>query len=850
MERLVEREGQLAQLLDAVQSAEGKVVFLQGEAGSGKTSLIRAFRAQLDHRYDVRLGRCEPLSTPTPLGPLYEMLPTFSDEVNRLLHAGKDRAALFAAVFAEIAAGRSVTVFDDAHYADEATVDLVRYLGRRIRDTSATLVCAYRPGEIDRTHPLRAVPGELGDAGMRVELGALSVDGVRVLAEGVDVDPIQVYSASGGNPLFVTQLLAHPGEDLPVSLADAVISLAQSLPPAAWELLDIMGLAPDGLPVRLLDDIGVGAELDRAVSVGLLEVDGDRVRCRHDLIRLALESNIAPATRLRIHRRLLDALEGRATSAVDVSVLAHHAVEAGSAEEAIGYSIEAAQRAASDGSHREAAAHYANALRFEGHMDEVRRLETRKAYSYELYLTGELEEAWVQARWVHDHAADDGERGRALRWMSRLAWFLGRREDALRDGHLAVEILEQAGSNRHELAYAYSNLSQLAMLDDNADDVHEWGEKALDLARADGDLEVVVHALNNIGTAVVKRSGDSRDIEESLEIALANGLSEHAARAFTNLSYNLLWQRQTDRAEEVLQRGLAFCEDEDLETWWWYMRGPQARLLIERGEWDRAEGLIRAILDTQSAPLMRHDALVARARLLLRHGGDGVQEAVDAAIETGRGIGEYTRLVLAASVAAEAAWSGHSVGDDRWITQVLDAAMTRGDRWAATELAFWHLHSGTETSAEGVAEPLVREIAGDYEGSRAAWAEAGSIIHGAIAQAWSRDPEAIRSALETLADVGAHGSARSLRSALRDLGVEGLPRGPIGSTRANPAGLTARQLDVLRCLDAGMSNSEIAEELYISPKTAEHHVSAIITKLGVTSRSSAVAAARERGILD
>lgn len=854
VETLVERDQQLTDLIEAASSPHGRVVFVAGEAGSGKTTLLRAFATRLDHRHRFRMGRCEPLSTPAPLGPLYEMLPTFPQSITDAVGGrSQHQAKLFGAVFEELASEPGVMVIDDAHFADEATIDMVRYLGRRIEDTPTVLVCAYRPGEIDRSHPLRAVVGELGDRSLKIELGPLSIAGVRALAAGTDLDPIEVYRATGGNALFVTQMLAHPETDLPATIADAVIARAQSLPPTAWDVLDTVALAPDGLSLDVVEafETGPGDDLDRAVAVGLLEVEDGRVRCRHDLIRKALESHVPPVRRTRLHARLVELLSGRAQTAAAISALAHHAVHASMPAESIEYSLEAARRAREASSHREAAAHYANALRFEDHMDVETQIQVLADFVYELYVTGRMDEAFDRAEAMFERARDDVDRGRALRCMSRLSWFRGRRDDAERYGREAVESLEGDDTDDHELAYAYSNLAQLAMLAADYEAVSGWGEKALAIARPAGDVEVVAHALNNLGTSPHDPSGKHL-VEESLALSLGHDLGEHAARAFTNLAYDEVWQWKLDEAEERLRRGMAYSETSDLDTWWWYMRGTRARLEVIRGRWDAADADVAAILATQTEPIMRHDALVARARLLMRRGDEGAEVAVGEAAGTGFEIGEQIRVILSAAVGAEWCWTA-GTDDRRWDDQIASAierSMLRGDTWGAAEIAFWQIRRG-RTVPDGPREDVIElDLAGDLLGAASRWKELGAEFRGHVLAALTGDRALINEAFEALAEMGAEGTLSALRRELRGRGMEGLPRGPSRSTRENPAGLTNRQLDVLRSLAEGMSNTEIADTLYISPKTVEHHVSAVLTKLQARSRSEAVAVAQSTGILE
>jgi DNA-binding NarL/FixJ family response regulator len=147
-----------------------------------------------------------------------------------------------------------------------------------------------------------------------------------------------------------------------------------------------------------------------------------------------------------------------------------------------------------------------------------------------------------------------------------------------------------------------------------------------------------------------------------------------------------------------------------------------------------------------------------------------------------------------------------------------------------------------------VAGPHALELAGDHGRAAAAWRAIGCPYDAAIAQLGAPGPDALEEALEHLQRLGARPAAARAAAALRNLGVRRVPRGPRASTRQNPAGLTPRELEVLALVGEGLRNAEIAARLVVSRKTVDHHVSAILRKLGVRSRREAVGAAARLGI--
>lgn len=128
-------------------------------------------------------------------------------------------------------------------------------------------------------------------------------------------------------------------------------------------------------------------------------------------------------------------------------------------------------------------------------------------------------------------------------------------------------------------------------------------------------------------------------------------------------------------------------------------------------------------------------------------------------------------------------------------------------------------------------------------GAATAWEELGCPYEQARALV-DGDQEAQIAALAIFDQLGATPAAADLRQRLRATGLQHIPRGPRPATRDNPFGLTARQMDVLSLLAEGLTNAQISERLYLSPKTVDHHVSAVLTKLEVHSREAAAAVAQ------
>ncbi len=325
---LVERGEALAELhasLARARAGRGEVAIVTGEAGAGKTSVIGEFVRHAAGRPMVLRGACDPLSTPRPLGPLIDAAGDLDRELARRLAVGMPRVEAFASALTLVDGSRSdgratIFVVEDAHWADEATLDLLTFLGRRIAGWPTLLVVSYRDDDVGLLHPLRARLGELSSAiRCRVHLTPLSPAAVAELAEDTTVEANTLHRMTGGNAFYVTEVLATGTESVPESIRDAVLARAASLPDDARAVLDAAAVAPGRVEQWLLEaiagDVDGRAGLETCAERGLLQLGAGRtVAFRHELARLAI-LDAQPAGRRRdFHRRALAALEGSAGS--------------------------------------------------------------------------------------------------------------------------------------------------------------------------------------------------------------------------------------------------------------------------------------------------------------------------------------------------------------------------------------------------------------------------------------------------------------------------------------------------------------------------------------------------------
>ncbi|MDT4937300.1 MAG: hypothetical protein QOG80_971 [Pseudonocardiales bacterium] len=849
-QHLLERELLLERLRDRLAAAiggAGSVVAIGGEAGAGKSALLAAFVASCPQGVAIRQGSCDPITTPRPLGALRDIAPAGS-ALAAAITSGRPPGELFAELLDELRTASTPTVLavEDAHWADEATLDLLRYIARRIGDVGALVLITYRDDETGPDHPLRIMLGDLAatPALRRLHVPRLSPEAVAQIATANDLDGAALYRTTGGNPFFVSEVVASATREIPDTVRDAVLARRSRLPAGAQHVLDSVSVVASRVPQWLLAEL-VGAELpglDDCLTAGMLVDDdtdsGSGVRFRHELARMAVESALPRARRSSLHRRMVEVLLARPS--VDPAWIVHHALAAGDDVIVGEYGLVAAERAAAFGAHRESAALYAAILDRAGGLEPAQRAELLGRRSYECYLTGDLASAAVAregalAQWRS--VAQPVQVGDSLRWLSRLYWFLARRQDAEAAGAEAVALLEQQPPGR-ELALAYSNQAQLAMLANDVDATIEWADRAIRLGEQLHDIEVVTHALNNVGSArmLAGDPGGQVQLERSLELALEHGLEEHVARAYTNLMSSAVVTRDVETARRSGEAGIAYCSEHDLDAWWFYMSGWRARLALETGDWTEAAATAHQVLARHGAPpVSRITALVVVGLLRARRGDPGADEVLDEALESARSSGELQRIIPVTVARAEAAWLA---GADSAPPEFLEALrMAHGVRtpFADADLVTWARRLGVDRSQWAgleIDDGLVLD--GSYAAALAALDGDGD------------DVDELRVAADTLRSLGASAALPRLSARLRALGSPGV-RPARASTAANPAGLTARELDVAQLLYDGLPNAEIAARLVLSQRTVDHHVSAVLRKLGVRSRNQVGAALRNMG---
>lgn len=849
---LYERAELLRQLTSLHRSArrgQGRLVLLSGEAGIGKSSLVDAFCEDLAEPGLVVRGWCDAITPPRAFGPLADIAEAVGGALAGAL-AASDRDFVLHSFLALLRRRPLVVVLEDLQWADDATLDLLRVVGRRLSATSVLMIGTFRDDEVGDDHPLRLALGDLPARVMaEIELPALTTAAIEAMAAGTDVDPAALHAVTAGNPFFATEVLAAGTARVPHTVRDAVLARASRLSESAREALraaSVLGPRWEPELLRRVADCD-DRPIDECRSRGVLCDDDGMLRFRHELAQRALAEVLAPADRLTLNATALAVLRSGSVT-VDPSRLARHAVDAEEADAVLEFAPLAGERAAALGAHREAAAHFEAALRVADGADARRRAELLEAFAREARIidrVGDAIESQSEAI-AHWHRLNDARReGDALQALSLMLWLGGQSEDALAMAERAVRLLEAIAPHGPELARACAALAQrlaTAGIDERAQAV---AGRALRLAARIGDERVAVHALTTIGLSEAYQGVEAgwEKLEESAARAKAAGLEEDAARALINLVESGRGLRRFDRADRYTEEALAYVIDHDLDLYRRRLWGVLAELALERGRWDEAAGRAGALArESRVAPVIRARALTVLGCLAARRGDGNPWASLDEAVALVGATGESQDLCPIYAARSEAAWLQ---GDRDRASEEARRGLARAvqqpiDEWWLGEAGFWAWRAGVvERLPDGSAQPYVLHAQGRHREAARSWRRLGCPYHEAQALADSSEEADLRDSLALSHSLGALPLARIATTRLHASGAARIARGPRRSTRRNPFSLTDRELEVMVLLSDGLSNAEIAKRLVVSPKTVEHHVAAVLRKSGVKDRMAA-----------
>jgi DNA-binding CsgD family transcriptional regulator/tetratricopeptide (TPR) repeat protein len=860
---LLERASQLQDLEDLLHRARkgsGCLAIVTGEAGSGKTSLVDLLTARVGSPTRVMIGACDALSTPRPLGPLFDVAAAFGTPVRRLLRDAERGYELFAAILEDLAAGPpALFVIEDAHWADEATLDLLRYLGRRIEGTRAVLLVTYRNDEVNSRHPLQFVLGDLATrkSVYRMHLPPLSLDAVQVLSAGSSLDAIQLHRRTGGNAFYVTEVIGAGSEEIPETVRDAVLTRAARLSAAGREALEAAAVAGERIESWLIDSVTGDSvvAMDECLEAGLLRVADGTLQFRHELTRQAVLDAISPVKSRRLHGQVLASLRSRQSFGNDLATIAHHAEAAGDGAAVLEFAPAAAARASRLGAHREAAAQYGRALRHCPPDSCGQRLVLLERWYSESYDTGHFQDAMDAANELAGLARAVPDPAREARWLAAEAKshiVFGDNAGGERIMAHALALVEGMPPTGFHAA-VYRTEASIRMLNRDCEEAILLGQRAMDLSSQFDDDEGFATAIGIVGSARIV-SGDIErgrfDLEQSLSLARASGHVSAAAVAYTNLGSGLAEMYQFADAERYLTDGIAYTIASDLDAWRGYMTSWLALVRLYQGRWAEATDLAESVRsDPRANALARIMALVAMGRVRARRGDPEAGSALDEAQVLAEPTGTLQRVAPVRAARAEAAWiTGRP---DVAVAEARAAhglAIAHGHRWHIGELSYWRWLGGDlDEPHSASAAPWLLQMQGEHREAASMWRDLGCPYEAARALAGSDDEGLLREAFATFDTLGARPAAASVVRRMRKLGHRAIPRGARPTTRDNPARLTRRELQVLGLISTGSTNMDIANQLFLSPKTIEHHVSAILGKLQVSTRQEAVRAAKTGG---
>jgi DNA-binding winged helix-turn-helix (wHTH) protein len=776
---LLERGPELADLDSALEAARtrrgGTIVLVAGEAGMGKTALVRAFTGRAAAR-DVRVlaGWCDDLVSPRALGPLRDIAHELGGPLAGALAGDADPEQVFAVLPDVLAEAPSVLVIEDLHWADDATLDVVRFLARRVPDLPTVLVLTYREEDVGAGHRLRRLLGALtGASARRLALAPLSLDAVTVLAGGADVPAAELHAVTRGNPFFVSEVLAARELGVPPTVRDAVLSRVEALGPAAREVLAHAAVIPSRAERWLLAELmpDAHAAVAEAERAGVLEGDEAYVWFRHELARQAVEDSLTAAARAQANQQVLDVLAAR--DGIEPARLVHHAQHAGDARAVAIYAPVAAEEAIRLGSYSQAIHHLELLLAQGSSLPERTVAVANSQLSYALYMVNRFADSAAHGRRGVVAAAAAGDPAvlaDALLWLSRTLYWSDGPRAAAEAVERALLVLDGLGDDARlasahaEVARAHSDLVSVGPVAEPDPAVVEHAERSLRLAERLGHTHLRCHALQYRGTGrlALGDPGGAADLARAVELALVDPRDELPARACVNAAGGSFRAGRLDDAERYVRLGLQRATGGEFTAGAYRLELTLQGVRISRGRWDEADAGLRALVDWPGEPgIMRQLAASLLARLLARRGHhDRAAEALEPALAAIAGSSEVALVGPVTAAQLEAAWlAGRASAMPAIAAPALALAAELGHRCTRSELVRYLQRAGHAVEApEGPVGPWAPGVTGRWRDAADAWAALGCRYERAVELTLAPDAAARAEGRAELEALGARGT--------------------------------------------------------------------------------------------
>lgn len=431
--------------------------------------------------------------------------------------------------------------------------------------------------------------------------------------------------------------------------------------------------------------------------------------------------------------------------------------------------------------------------------------------------------------------------GAALIQLARIRWRLCRGRDSAIAARAALAVLVPLGPTP-ELARAYATLAKQRMLRADYDGATSLARRAQELATRLDATDVLSDALNTDAASAYGQGLEwTTPMRRALEVALAGRHENQAARAYVNLCVIAIEQYRFAEAQCYLTEGIAYCDEHDATSHASHLRGEQANLFERTGRWDEAIALIHTrSCGVDLSPVNRLYGLIPLGVIQARRGEPGVWQCLDEAAVLADDKGEPPVQVAVRLARAEAYWLAGRHEEARREAEAAEQAGGTLVSWLRGAVAVWLRRTGSRRPVGGdLAECHQYMLDGDPMRAAAAWTELGCRYEAGLALLDSGQEALLRQALTIFTELGATVAAKLTRHALRRLGARVIPTGPRHATQAHPLGLTRREHEVAALIAEGHTNAQIADQLVISTRTVDHHVAAILAKLGVSDRAAA-----------